>query len=128
MIEPRRLISLRADTLRDLQRSEVTATVLSGAGTRSETGGAPLAPVEGETYPCMMQTQEQEAENAAGGAGRVQSAARFYCVLPWDAAIPRRASLRIDSPVEDSTVWQVVDSNVAETNRFDLKLELVRAS
>lgn len=128
MIDPERLVELRADDLADLLLTGVTATVVTLGTGRSETGGFNGTPADGATYPCMMQTEAQEQQGTSGGGGRVQSSVRFYCVLPWDAVIPQRGSLRIESPVEPDTVWQIVDSNVSETNRFALKVEVMKAT
>lgn len=115
MFTPAELAANRTDAKADLERSGLTATLVTLQATRTETHGTAYTPGDGASWPCSVQYDSASPTDKPDGAGKRQGTASWIVFLPWDAVVKSGDKLRIDG-VEH----EVRSTNAQESERLTL--------
>jgi hypothetical protein len=118
----RLLASMRADTLRDLEETEVLATVRTAVETDTEIGGTSTVVSDGASYPVNLQEDTTQPREAPAPGGNRVAYSRYMAFLPWNAEVSEKDVLRVQG-----VDYQVIGTNSGELNRFSLRVRLILA-
>lgn len=88
-----------------------TAVIISASKTADGKGGERTTPIQGPTYPCNVQQNQQPFERQLAEKNTEESG--FQVFLPHDAIVNRKDRIQVNG-----VTYEVQGTNLGESNRM----------